>query len=387
LVDALLRDMTEHTDRSGSTEIQWRQGRNLTIESVVGARGQVSREVAASFFHFFAPARLCRLLRVDDDEKADIYFTGVFVICASCWYTTMRSRLTPCWRLVDLLKGMAILEDIIPNAVRWFDCTAFVAYMSEIAEGRKEQLLIMRRCNDVGNLPRAVESIRTTNKLTGADAIEHEKPCANRWRLRTMQPTGTAAAHGGSEQIDGNRGSRNNEHNQGEHDDEHHDDHDHDHDHYDDDYDDDDDDDDDDDLTEEENDALLEATHVRAYRRYSVVGWSHFEDAQHLHRLFPETFEAPTAQDIAYLRPNQEVKVCYNGERFWVVVTRIDIDREDIWRSLVCGEVDNVLHCPKLFRGDRVAFQARHIFSIEVFGDAPSNQQDRQQRNAECTST
>ena len=84
-----------------------------------------------------------------------------------------------------------------------------------------------------------------------------------------------------------------------------------------------------------------------------------FTDAQEMHQNNPDTFDAPTKEELAAVRKGDSVKVCHNNERFWVTVTRVSK------KGVITGLVDNDLVCVQPFGyGNRVVFETRHIYSI-----------------------
>lgn len=86
-----------------------------------------------------------------------------------------------------------------------------------------------------------------------------------------------------------------------------------------------------------------------------------FNDAQELQKIYPATFEAPSVEELAAVRPGSLVKICADDvERFWVVVTEVAGDK-------VQGTVDNdLLHSSvhQLKSDDIVSFELRHIYQI-----------------------
>jgi len=85
-----------------------------------------------------------------------------------------------------------------------------------------------------------------------------------------------------------------------------------------------------------------------------------FSDAQDMQRQYPETFEAPTMDELYALRPGMSVKVCAAGERFWVTITGIVGD-------LIGGKVDNdLIGTPAhgMRYGDAITFERRHVYQI-----------------------
>lgn len=86
-----------------------------------------------------------------------------------------------------------------------------------------------------------------------------------------------------------------------------------------------------------------------------------FTDAQHMAKLYPATFEAPTAAELASIQPGSLVKVCAGeAERFWVKVTTRTGDQ-------LAGTVNNdLLYTDRhgLTFGDSIAFEARHVYAV-----------------------
>ena len=60
------------------------------------------------------------------------------------------------------------------------------------------------------------------------------------------------------------------------------------------------------------------------------------EDAQKLANLYPETFEAPTDEELSSIKPGMFVKICVQPERFWIKVSEVKDDTIE-------GTVDNQL--------------------------------------------
>ena len=83
-------------------------------------------------------------------------------------------------------------------------------------------------------------------------------------------------------------------------------------------------------------------------------------DAHLLSQTLP-FFEVPSADTLANISPGSYVKVCANGERFWVCV-------ESLHGKLLRGRVDNELvlsqnrcvsHC-----GDVILLHRRHVLNV-----------------------
>jgi DNA-binding protein YbaB len=94
-----------------------------------------------------------------------------------------------------------------------------------------------------------------------------------------------------------------------------------------------------------------------------------FEDAQQMKKNFPQTFEAPSQEELDSLKINDSIKVAVlfdskgndvTAERFWVLITKIENDT-------ITGTVDNdlvktVFHGLKL--DDTITFEKKNIYSI-----------------------
>jgi hypothetical protein len=96
-----------------------------------------------------------------------------------------------------------------------------------------------------------------------------------------------------------------------------------------------------------------------------------FRNAQELHRLYPETFEVPTAKQLVGIEAGSYVKVSVefpenvegmDGERFWVEV----LEREG---NRLRGRVGNELVATAdhgLNLGDQIAFSIENVYEIAV---------------------
>jgi len=100
-----------------------------------------------------------------------------------------------------------------------------------------------------------------------------------------------------------------------------------------------------------------------------------FEDAQEMNRLYPETFQAPSKEDLSAITINSSVKVCARvpqhiqaqraaanlqqivSERFWVRVIAMDGDK-------ITAVVDNITQHIELNAGDEISFEQRHVYQI-----------------------
>ena len=83
-----------------------------------------------------------------------------------------------------------------------------------------------------------------------------------------------------------------------------------------------------------------------------------FVNAQEMSKKYPETFEAPLKAELDSLKKGKIVKVCYNDERFWVVISKVG-------KKVISGTVNNGLICNQPFNyGDEIEFKKQHIYSI-----------------------
>lgn len=83
-----------------------------------------------------------------------------------------------------------------------------------------------------------------------------------------------------------------------------------------------------------------------------------FIDAQEMHKKHPETFEAPTDDELSCIKAGDSVKVCRNNERFWVTITKVDCGNIE-------GIIDNQLICNSVLKcGDHVRFKKKNIYTI-----------------------
>jgi hypothetical protein len=96
-----------------------------------------------------------------------------------------------------------------------------------------------------------------------------------------------------------------------------------------------------------------------------------FRNAQQLARLRPETFEAPTTEQLGQVSPGSLVKVSVafaeneegmDGERFWVEVS------ERHGTHLVGQVANELIATPShgLKRNDRVEFSLEHVYEVRV---------------------
>lgn len=86
-----------------------------------------------------------------------------------------------------------------------------------------------------------------------------------------------------------------------------------------------------------------------------------FIDAQQMSQQHPQTFDAPTLQELSELKAGDFVKVCVNNkERFWIRVQKIRGEE-------IKGVVDNVLVFADEFSfdcDDIITVQKKNVYSI-----------------------
>lgn len=83
----------------------------------------------------------------------------------------------------------------------------------------------------------------------------------------------------------------------------------------------------------------------------------HFVNAQRLARMYPESFEAYSYDELSNLTEGDHVKVCSNNERFWVLLTEVNGKKFK-------GKVNNHLRLNNLEVGDEVNFTMTNIFDF-----------------------
>ncbi|QOR74594.1 hypothetical protein IMZ16_03940 [Cruoricaptor ignavus] len=91
---------------------------------------------------------------------------------------------------------------------------------------------------------------------------------------------------------------------------------------------------------------------------------AHLVNAQEMKKQHPETFCAPSDDDLRNIEPGDFVKVSVMGERFWVEV-------ETISPEAVTGRIDNDLVCTAdhgLILNDRLHINKECIYNI-LFND------------------
>lgn len=96
-----------------------------------------------------------------------------------------------------------------------------------------------------------------------------------------------------------------------------------------------------------------------------------FRNAQHAAHRHPDSFEAPTAEELAQVGPGNWVKLSVafpesedgmDGERFWTEVTERHGDQ-------LVGRVDNELVATRdhgLARNDRIEFSIEHVYDVHL---------------------
>jgi len=88
-------------------------------------------------------------------------------------------------------------------------------------------------------------------------------------------------------------------------------------------------------------------------------------DAQQMREKYPDTFGAPSKEQIADLTEGSCAKMCVGRERFWVKVATIDKADPDPFRWKFKGPIDNDLVFTDehgLSCDDSIEFEGRHIY-------------------------
>lgn len=93
-----------------------------------------------------------------------------------------------------------------------------------------------------------------------------------------------------------------------------------------------------------------------------------FTDAQQMHKAHPETFAAPTLEELVALTKGDTVKVCITagdlGERIWVKVELVIPSKQNVLYDRIIGTLANDPVCFPASWGDPISFEARHIYQI-----------------------
>jgi hypothetical protein len=98
---------------------------------------------------------------------------------------------------------------------------------------------------------------------------------------------------------------------------------------------------------------------VEKARKLLEVIKEQFVDAQEMAKNHPDTFEAPTREELDSISVGDYVKICAEPERFWVIVEQIDGDK-------ITGTVNNDLVCTGkhgLENEDKIMFEKRHVYT------------------------
>lgn len=84
-----------------------------------------------------------------------------------------------------------------------------------------------------------------------------------------------------------------------------------------------------------------------------------FVDAQEMHKKHPQTFDAPSREDLTDLKLGDIVKMCANEkERFWTIITAIKGNK-------ITASADNKLvHNFGFNLGDIIEFEKKNIYDI-----------------------
>lgn len=74
----------------------------------------------------------------------------------------------------------------------------------------------------------------------------------------------------------------------------------------------------------------------------------------------PESFDVPSKEDLSNLKINDLVKICCEGERFWVLITQIN---ENELIAVVDNDLVNI-SSHGLRYGDIISLRPENIYSI-----------------------
>ena len=87
----------------------------------------------------------------------------------------------------------------------------------------------------------------------------------------------------------------------------------------------------------------------------------HLVDAQEMHRMYPQTFDVPSAEMLANVQPGWVAKICDDEQRFWTTVVSAD-------DAFLTATVDN--HTGREDRGygadATVKFERRHVYILRT---------------------
>jgi lactate dehydrogenase-like 2-hydroxyacid dehydrogenase len=81
-------------------------------------------------------------------------------------------------------------------------------------------------------------------------------------------------------------------------------------------------------------------------------------DVSEMSQRFPETFKAPSDEELEEIKPDYTVKISNGMERFFVLV-------HEIYDDLIVGEVNNKLVCDRGYNsGDLVIFHKKNVYCV-----------------------
>ncbi|HSG31860.1 MAG TPA: hypothetical protein VLB82_09975 [Thermodesulfobacteriota bacterium] len=85
-----------------------------------------------------------------------------------------------------------------------------------------------------------------------------------------------------------------------------------------------------------------------------------FEDAQQIFSEHPDTFYAPSKEELETITEGSLVKICVCNERFWTIVK--SVDGETIVATVNNQLIESDEH--NLFLGDEITFEKKNIYNI-----------------------
>lgn len=96
-----------------------------------------------------------------------------------------------------------------------------------------------------------------------------------------------------------------------------------------------------------------------------TIYYPHCVDAQHIAVEHPDTFSAPSLDQIIHLKIGDVVKICDFSERFWVKIKGIYASSDNPFEWSMFATIDNHLMGNQEYNmNDSIGFQAKNIYSI-----------------------
>jgi hypothetical protein len=92
------------------------------------------------------------------------------------------------------------------------------------------------------------------------------------------------------------------------------------------------------------------------------------DNAQEMQKLYPDTFRAPSALQIGCLRPDDLIKICGYGERFWAIIKEVvPSSTGNPFDTVFVATVDNDLigDAPCAY-GDKIKVRGYEVYQISM---------------------